>query len=58
MGKETLSSLLLDTKRENNNSITEKECLIVEIARCNRQIEYYQDLKRHLETKLEILNNK
>ena len=57
MSKETLSSLLLDMKRENNNSVTEKECLKVEIARCDRQIEYYQDLKRYLEAKLERLNS-
>ena len=39
-------------------SITEKECLKVEIARCDWQIEYYQDLKRELEADLERLNNK
>jgi len=58
MSKETLSSLLLDMKRVNNISITEEESLKIEIERCDSQIEYYQELKRELETKLEILNRK
>lgn len=41
-----------------NLSITEEECLKVEIARCDRQIEYYQKLKKQLETELDILNGK
>jgi len=53
MSKETLRSILLDIGRKNNISITEKECLEIEIARCDRQIEYYKDLKRHLEAQLQ-----
>lgn len=53
MSKETLRSILLDMGRKNNISITEKECLEIEIARCDRQIEYYKDLKRHLEAQLQ-----
>ena len=58
MSKETLSSLLLDMKGANNISITEEEALKIEIERCDSKIEYYQELKRDLEAKLEILNRK
>lgn len=54
LGK-NLSSLFLKKDEEKYFSITEAESLKIEIARCDRQIEYYQDLKRYLENKLEIL---